>query len=166
MRTAFDKEAAAAIFADMRITSFEASQPDVWSFLSLVAMPNITRWRFGIRNPERWIASDLTRHMFSRLWWQAFTFGIETGGELDLSLLSQLKESDLNQLTERKSIGGNHRLVRIVAAELTRDGGSRRDVLRDFAPRLRARTPFIEFASLSDDQLRRTVRTLLDEDVD
>ncbi len=75
-RIAFDRAAAETLLDATNMTAFEASQPGVWNFVALVAMPKVTRWRFGSGNPERWIASDLTRHMFSRLWWQAFTFGV------------------------------------------------------------------------------------------
>lgn len=157
----FDRRAAEVLYEAMHITSFEASQPGMWTFLSVVAMPGITAWRFGHRNLERWIASDLTRHMFSRLWWQAFIFGVRSNGsETDYRLLRSLSESDLNQLTERKSIGGNHRLARAVAAELTLVTDSRRDVVRDLTRRLRRLTPFIDFSALTDDDLYRMVQRL------
>lgn len=163
MRGDFDKAAAEMIYAGMRITSFEASQPGVWSFLSLVAMPHITHWRFGLKNRERWIASDLTRHMFARLWWQVSIFGDGADDRsVDLRLLNKLKESVLNSLTERTSIGGNHRLARIMASEWTKTAQDR-DVLRDLAVRVRARISFIDFAALSDGEMRHIVRELLDE---
>lgn len=159
MRVAFDRAAAAVLYNDMNITAFEASQPGIWTFLAVVAMPNITQWRFGIDNVERWIASDLTRHMFARLWWQAFTFGVPADdGSTSYQLLNELSESDLNQLTERKSIGGNHRLARVVAAELIASSGSRRQFVRELAPKLRRLIPFIDFSAVSDDELRQLVQ--------
>lgn len=161
-RIAFDREAAEAIFGFMDVTAFEASQPGVWTFLSVVAMPEITQWRFGFDNRERWIASDLTRHMFARLWWQAFTFGQPIlGGGVDYRLLRSLSESDLNQLTERRSLGGNHRLARAVAAELAAHPKRGRAIIRHVARKLRRLGAFIDFASLSDNDIRATVRTAL-----
>jgi len=52
----------------------EAGNRDVWSFTALVALPHLTRWRFVTRNRERWLASDLTRHTWARLWWQVTVF--------------------------------------------------------------------------------------------
>lgn len=152
-RIAFDREAAEEISGMMAITAFEASQPGVWTFLALVAMPDITLWRFGFNNRERWVASDLTRHMFSRLWWQAFTFGQPCDGRVDFQLLHSLSESDLNQLTERRSIGGNHRLARAVARELDAHPKRGRATVRHVARKLRRLSAFIDFAGLSEGDL-------------
>lgn len=158
-RIAFDREAAEAMYDFMEVTAFEVSQPGMWTFLSVVAMPDITRWRFGFENRERWIASDLTRHMFARLWWQAFTFGVpQSGGGVDYRLLRSLSESDLNQLTERRSIGGNQRLARIVAAELVTHPTRRRATIRHLARKLRRLNAFVDFAGLGDDEIQELVR--------
>ena len=163
-RIAFDRDAAETLFDGTNMTAFEASQPEVWNFLALVTMPRITWWRFGPDNGERWVASDLTRHMFARLWWQAFTFGSDQGnGATDYTLLRGLSESDLNQLTERKSLGGNHRVVRMIAREMQPIVINRRDVLRQLASRMRRLTPFVDFSILSDDRLESVVRSLLHE---
>jgi uncharacterized protein DUF6339 len=161
MRTAFDRAAAETLYGYMKITAFEASQPGIWTFLAVVVMPNITQWRFGTDTLERWIASDLTRHMFARLWWQAFTFGVPASdGSTNFDLLRELSEGDLNQLTERKSIGGNHRLARVVAAELIASSGNRRQLVRELAPKLRRLVPFVDFSAVSDDDLRELVHAL------
>jgi hypothetical protein len=161
-RIAFDRAAAETLLDATNMTAFEASQPGVWNFLALVAMPKVTWWRFGSANPERWIASDLTRHMFSRLWWQAFTFGVvQEDGTTDYALLKALSESDLNQLTERKSLGGNHRLVRAIARELQEVATNRRQVLRQLASKIRRLTPFVDFSVLTDEQLESVTRSLL-----
>ena len=166
-RIAFDRQAAEEIFDFMDVTAFEASQPGVWTFLAVVAMPGITRWRFGYENRERWIASDLTRHMFARLWWQAFTFGLPgDGGQVDYRLLRSLSESDLNQLTERRSIGGNHRLARAVAAELAAHPKRGRATIRHLARRLRRLTAFVDFAGVSDYDVQMLVRSAVQEAVD
>lgn len=156
----FDRNAATVLFGEMNITTFEATQRGMWTFLSVVAMPSLTDWRFGTTNLERWVASDLTRHMFSRLWWQAYTFGIPADGGRDYRLLHALTESDLNQLTERRSIGGNPRLARAVVEELLPISSNRRNVVRTLALRLRRVIPFIDFSVVDDDELRRMVRAL------
>jgi hypothetical protein len=102
-RVAFDRTAAPALRENMDLTWADAGNRGVWSFVSLVALPTVTRWRFGLENRERWIASDLTRHTWARLWWQAVVFEGHAG------VLSALSEIDLNNLLERPSIGGNHR---------------------------------------------------------
>lgn len=159
----FDRVAAEIIHRTMDITSVEASVREVWTFLAVVALPDVTRWRFHGDNVERWIATDLTRHMFSRLWWQATTFVVEDGdGARDYSLLRRLSESDLNQVMERRSIAGVSPLARSIARVLTEDqamsGG--RKALRDATPRLRRLMAFIDFTALSDEQLDDRVRSV------
>ncbi|MET8462784.1 hypothetical protein [Micromonospora zamorensis] len=56
------------------------------------------------------MATDLTRHTWAWLWWQAVVFARHE------QILVVLSESDLNQLLERRSIGGNPRsYVRLLA---------------------------------------------------
>lgn len=162
-RIGFDRAAAEVLFAGMDLTTVEAAHRGVWNFVALVAAPDLVQWRFGRGNTERWIASDLTRHMFARLWWQALTFAVPTpDGRRDFSLLRGLSESDLNQITERRSLAGNPRLAQAVArvALSDSDGRSRRTILRDLTPRLRRRLAFIDFAVLTDEQLDDQVRAL------
>lgn len=161
----FDRVAAEHIHRTMRITSVEAAHRGVWTFLSVVAVPDVTHWRFPGENIERWIATDLTRHMFSRLWWQAMTFGRCVDGVMDYSLLRKLSESDLNQITERRSIAGVTPLARSIARVSTEGENlpGRRKVLRDSVPRLRRLMAFMDFSVLSDDQLDDRVRAIFRE---
>lgn len=158
-RVAFDREAAQILSSKLRLSWAEGSSKDVWSFLALVALPDLTLWRFGIRNRERWVASDITRHTWSRLWWQAVVF------ESDPELLGQLSESDLNQLLERRRIGGDPRLATSLAraiVDATPDGGStRRLVVRESTARLRRRLAYLDVRSLSEGQVRHLCATLV-----
>ncbi len=162
-RVAFDRAAAEVLFARMDMSTVEAANRGVWNFLALVVAPDVVLWRFGRGNAERWVASDLTRHMFSRLWWQALTFGVPTeDGRNDYALLQRLSESDLNQITERRSIAGHCRLAQAVARFVTSnsgDGGSRA-LLRELTPRLRRLLAFVDFAALTDEQIDDHIRTL------
>lgn len=159
----FDRAAAESIHSAMDITAVEAGVRGIWTFLSVVALPDVTIWRFPGNNVERWIATDLTRHMFSRLWWQALTFAtVRTDGSYDYSLLRALSESDLNQLTERRSIAGVTPLARSIARVLTTDQQEHhRATLRDATPRLRRLMAFIDFSSLTEQQLDDRVRAVI-----
>ncbi|UPW11566.1 DUF6339 family protein [Gordonia terrae] len=162
----FDRAAAEAVHSAMSINPVEAGVRGVWNFLSLIAMPDVTRWRFQGDNIERWVATDLTRHMFARLWWQARTFAVITpAGATDYSLLRGMSESDLNQIMERRSIAGVAPLARSIARVLAQDpqAGSRRKILRDATPRLRRLMSFIDFSALDDSQLDDRVRAVLHE---
>ncbi|WP_250031662.1 hypothetical protein [Paractinoplanes maris] len=108
-RVAFDRAAAPVVRHHMDLSWADGGSRELWSFTSLVALPDVTMWRFGVENKERWIASDLTRHMWARLWWQAVVFA---GRD---HVLAALSESDLNQLLERRIIGGDPRLATALA---------------------------------------------------
>lgn len=149
----FDRALAPRLLDAMGIVPAEAANRNVWTNLSLVIAPDITAWRFGFDNHERWIASDLTRHMFSRLWWQAYLLsdGTAKGNEL----LTKLSESDLNQLLERTTLGGMRPVVRALARAVVDgpDDVNRRDLIREAALRLRRRMVFIDHMALSRPQL-------------
>jgi hypothetical protein len=162
-RIGFDRAAAEVLFNGTDLTTVEAAHRGVWNFIALVAAPDLVQWRFGRNNVERWIATDLTRHMFSRLWWQALTFAVpRDDGRTDYALLRGLSESDLNQITERRSLAGNPRLAQAIARLIITGGNdiSRRSLLRDLTPRLRRRLAFIDFAVLTDEQLDDHIRAL------
>ncbi|MBA3744499.1 DUF6339 family protein [Sporichthya sp.] len=162
-RIGYDRAAAEALFERMDLTTVEAAHNGVWNFLTFVVAPDLVRWRWlGSSNPERWICTDRTRHMFARLWWQALTFGqAGLGVPIDLSLLRALDESDLNQITERRAIAGNPRLAQAVARlAMSAEGATRRTVLRDLTPRLRRRLAFVDFAALTDQQIEEHLRSL------
>lgn len=154
----FDREAARIVYERMKITAVEAGEPGVWSFLALIALPDVTAWRFGRNNRERWICTDRARHMFSRLWWQARTFARhDRHGAVDLSLLNALSESELNQLTERRAIGGNPVVAQAIADRLIQTVGARRDLIRDLTRGIRRRMAFVEYSYLPGPEVSRQV---------
>lgn len=160
-RISFDREAAKVIRGQLDLSWAEAGNRDLWSFLSLVVLPHVTMWRFGPGNKERWIATDLTRHTWARLWWQAVVFA---GHE---HVLAALSESDLNQLLERRSIGGDPRLVREMARAVIdlAANSPRRPVIRDVTARLRRYLAFLDVRALTDQQIQDLCRTLTNETV-
>ena len=86
--------------------------------------------------------------------------------EQDQELLPLLAESDLNQLLELRSIGGDPRLVCAIARavlERVDTGADRRALFRDVTARLRRRLAFIDPRSLSDDQMLWMCRTFTTE---
>lgn len=149
-RIAFDRACAPLMRELVDITWADAGTRSIWSFVALVPLPHVTMWRFGPGNRERWVASDLTRHTWARLWWQAVVFASAP------ELLAQLTESDLNQLLERRIIGGDPRLVRSIGAALVQSnlhGLPRRPVIRDVAKRLRRQLAFVDVRALDDQVL-------------
>jgi len=161
-RIAFDRAAAPLIRSKMDLSWSEAAARDVWSFLALVALPDITSWRFGTDNSERWVASDPNRHTWSRLWWHAIVF------EGDLALLTKLTESDLNQLLERRRIGGDPRLARAIARAVvsrTASGEGRREIIRDVTARVRRRLAWADMYSLEPNVLDSVMSGFVEESI-
>lgn len=161
-RMIFDRDAASVLRKHMNISWASAGSTRLWSFVSLIALPHLTRWRFGYDNRERWIASDLTRHTWARLWWQAVTF------ENHQDLYTRLNESELNQLLERRVIGGDPRLVATFArAVLESDlGVARRTLMRDATKRLNRLLAFIDPLALDDNQVRGMCDGIVAESVE
>lgn len=160
-RVRFDRRAATVLRDHMTVTWAEAGSARLWSFLSLVALPHLTQWRFGNENRERWIATDLTRHTWARLWWQAVIF------QNHQELLNRLKESELNQLLERRSIGGDSRLVAIFANAVLNNGAkvNRRRLIRDATKRLRRILAFVDPLALNDAQLEHLCASVVTDSV-
>lgn len=160
----FDRRATAVVREHLDLTWSEASNPGVWSFSSLVALPDVTAWRWSDRrqkNVERWVATDLTRHTWARLWWRSTVF--ETSPEL----LERLSESDLNQLLERRVIGGDPALLTAMARSVVGVDSSipRRDLIRDATKRVRRALSFMDTAGMAPDQLQRFTDRLTREAV-
>jgi hypothetical protein len=162
-RISFDRAAAPSVRQAMDITWADGGNRSLWSFTALVALPHLTMWRFGSGNQERWVASDLTRHTWARLWWQAVLF------EQDIDLLNELTESDLNQLLERRSdMGGYPRLICALGravVETPSDVIARRPLIRDVAARVLRRLAFTDARALDDNQLTEMCRALTAESV-
>ncbi|MDR7191013.1 hypothetical protein J2Y46_003871 [Microbacterium sp. BE35] len=147
-RIEFDRRSAQLMVEAMDLSWSEAAAHDVWSFVALVVAPDVTRWRFRPDNRERWVATDLTRHTWARAWWRGTVFGARP------DLLAALSESDLNQILERRIIGGDPRLAVALADALiaATEGieAQRRPLIRDAAARLRRRLAFIDPRALDD----------------
>lgn len=113
-RSSSDALVALALRREMPITCHEASQPEVWQFLSCVLLPDVLVWRFGREVgvvEERWRGTG-KRNTFGRLWWRA-----EVLEERDRppAVLHRLREDELVAIMERPSLSGNPGLARCIA---------------------------------------------------
>jgi hypothetical protein len=164
---AFDLDVAKALWDWPHLTPAEAGVPGVWSFLALVLVPDVVRWRAtGSSNIERYVASDLTRHTLARLWWRAhlFTFGLDDpDAGWTLWQESEIGEADLDQIqTRRGGYGRSPRAFRALVAiypdivRLADEAGiDRRRFWRDVFLRWVLRLgAFIDFSSTSEESLR------------
>ncbi len=141
----------------MQITPADAAQEGVWSFLSLVLLPDVAFWRWpnakGAADYERLIGRP--RNVFRRLWWRAYCLG-EAASAL-------VFEDEAAAIMERTAIGGDVRLARMLAENhlrITADDPSipRTELLRQVAKRVRRLSVIRTFAALSDQELSLLVQ--------
>jgi hypothetical protein len=171
-RIAADRALASAMLQHMQLRPAEAAARDMWTFLAVQLVPDVVAWRWpNAAGDQRWICTDITRHALGRLWWQAYTLAAPTpDGRTDLTLLERLSESDLNQIFERRAIGGRPALARTIARavtdpDLTSPHIARRRIIRDVTKRVRRLLPFTLFLALDDDQLKSRVEELVRDSV-
>lgn len=156
----FDRPCGTALFERMMIVPADAASEDVWTFLSLVLVPEIGPWRFPERAEDRMLGRP--RNVMRRLWWRAWALG----PDLDFSPdgCTPFGEDEFVGIMERPSIGGNPRTARAVRdaiwrLELARTGFGRSDLAREVTRRFRAFMSHIAVDALDD----RELHGLLDE---
>jgi len=169
-RERFDLECAAVLRNRMHTVAGEAAAIDVWAFLGVMLLPDLCFWRFPNPPEDRVIGPDLTRHTFARLWWRAYQLAdLEPSG--GLIALEAIPENVMNQIFERRAIGGNRELVRGVASTLIATQNQwpeipRRRLVRDSIRRLRRLLAFMSPEALDDPTLTALIRHVFDETAD
>lgn len=169
-RTAFDIAVARYLHAETDIVPAEAGSRDggIWAHLALVTAPNIAFWRFPDPPGDRILGTDLTRHVFARLWWRAHLvhdLADPTGDPYQL--LTVLGEAGIDQiLARRRLLGQSPYLFRaVLRAWSTVDRGelAERMLLQDFLKRLLRLVPFLSFEALSSEQLESQLHAIIAE---
>ncbi|RDI49168.1 DUF6339 family protein [Nocardia mexicana] len=155
-KTSFDLTLAESLHREMHLAPVEAASGDVWAFLALVLMPDVAHWRFPLPPGDRVRGTDLTRHVFGRLWWRAQL--VHTPGDPNpYQALTVLGESAFDQIYARRSaLGGSPHLIKSILRvwnNLDLSGLADRIVLREFLKRLLRLAPFVVFDGLHDDDL-------------
>lgn len=157
----FDQPCGDLLRDEMGIVPADAANEDVWSFMTLVVLPDIASWRFPDMLAERFLG--LPRNTFRRLWWRSFTLqaanGIVHGGP------EPLGEDELVNIFERSSLArsasvaqGMTRAIRSLRA----DGVARTAAMRELAKRMRRLVSFMAFEVLSQSDLDRLITAELD----
>ncbi|MEU6120937.1 DUF6339 family protein [Streptomyces sp. NPDC047123] len=167
-RARFDLDLATLLHSEMELMPAEAASGDVWAFLALVLLPDVAHWRYPRPPGDRVVASDLTRHVFGRLWWRAHLVRDPSAPE-PYAALDILGEAAFDQIyARRKSLGGSPHLVRNILhawAAVDLYGLAEREVLRDFLKRLLRLAPFVIFEALPDAELRAELLSVAEESV-
>ena len=146
----------------MRIVPADAANGDVWSFLTLVVLPDVAFWRFP--NPPDVRLLGRPRNVFRRYWWRAHVLGAEDGG-----LAARLGEDQHVQIEERRAaIGGNPPLARALARTVLafckeNPGVGLEPLMREAAKRLVRLTPFVCFEALPEEGLDAQIGEMVRE---
>ncbi|MFF5295334.1 DUF6339 family protein [Paractinoplanes globisporus] len=162
----FDTELARTLHTSMDLVPAEGAIRPMWAFLALVLLPDVATWRFPQPPEDRFLATDITRHVFGRLWWRAELLRDDARLDDPYHLLSVFPERNFDQiLARRRSIGGSPDLIRALAKEWPKDwtGLDETDALRDVLKLLMRRGAFQDLFGLPEVLLRPEVaRTISD----
>lgn len=165
----FDLRLAALLHAEMGMVPAEAASRDVWAFLALVVLPDVAFWRYPQPPKDRVLGTDLTRHVFGRLWWRAQLVRAPEKSE-PYHALQILGEAAFDQIYARRAaLGGSPHLVRAILRvwkDLDLAGLNERETLRDFLKRLLRLAPFVLFDGIEERALDAELSAVARESVD
>lgn len=165
-RVTFDLEIAQLLHQRCGLVAGEAAVRPIWAFLALVLLPDVSYWRYPRPPGDRVLGSDITRHVWGRLWWRAHLLALPQEYER-YRLLETFGEAAFDQIfARRRSIGGSRAIVRTIAdvwPSVDRGRVPEREVLIDVLKRLSRWGAVIEFESLDDEDLRQQVNDAVTE---
>ncbi|SFS55758.1 DUF6339 family protein [Saccharopolyspora flava] len=168
----FDLRVAEYLHSHSEMMPAEAASGDIWAFLALMVLPDVAYWRYPKPPRDRVLGTDLTRHVFGRMWWRAqLVYTPESTKPYEA--LTVLGEAAFDQIyARRKALGGSPFLVKAILRvwnelDLTPLRGkiTEREALRDFLKRLLRLAPFMLFEALDEEQLDNELRTTVRETV-
>lgn len=163
--TEFDIELAKLLHESMEIAPAEAAARDVWAFLSLVLLPDVAYWRFPEPPGDRVLNTDITRHVFGRLWWRAeLVHDPALNDPYDALMI--LGEADFDHVYARRArIGASPKIVRnllLVWRQLRESGAladtNDREAFRANLVQLNRVVPFLSLNALDDEALAEELR--------
>ena len=168
-RRDFDLQVAESLHSGMQMVPAEAASGDVWAFLALVLLPDVAYWRYPRPPGDRVLATDITRHVFGRLWWRAHLV-YSSDDPVPYGALGILGEAAFDQIyARRKALGASPHLVKAILrtwAGLDLEDLDERDVLRGFLQRLLRLSPFVVFDALETVALDAELRVVALETID
>jgi hypothetical protein len=165
-RVTFDIEIAQLLHERCGLVAGEAAVRPIWAFLALVLLPDVSYWRYPRPPGDRVLGTDITRHVWGRLWWRAHL--LARPQELErYRLLDTFGEAAFDQVfARRRSIGGSRALVRTLAEvwpSVERGGVPEREVLIDVLKRLSRWGAVVDFEALDEEEIHRQVQDASNE---
>lgn len=159
----FDSAAGRVLYGVMDVIPADAAAEGVWSFMSLVLLPEIGPWRFPDRAEDRLLGRP--RNVFRRSWWRAHVLG----ADLDSAPPGQqpLGEDELVQIMERPTLAANPRVARAVRDGIFRGASrvttARSEFARDLTKRVLRLTPFLALDLLDESELEELIDELIEQ---
>ncbi|MFE5729422.1 DUF6339 family protein [Streptomyces sp. NPDC056528] len=165
----FDLGLAALLHAEMGMVPAEAASRDVWAFLAIAVLPDVAYWRYPHPPRDRVLGTDLTRHVFGRLWWRGQL--VRSSDKANpYGALKILGEAAFDQIYARRAaLGGSPHMVRAILRvwnDLDLRGLNERDTFRDFLKRLLRLATFVLFDGLEGEDLDDELRAVAQESID
>jgi hypothetical protein len=150
-RSKFDHEAAIYLGSLHDLATGEALRDDVWSFLTIVVVPDIVAWRFPDRAAHRYEGG--VRNALQRLWIRGIVLDRGEAHEDRWGLVRSLSEDAAVQIFERASIAGNRPLATALAEGWVRMAarigrGAMEPVMRRATKLLRLRNEIVDISGL------------------
>jgi hypothetical protein len=161
----FDAKVAQALHRHLDLVPAEAAVRQVWAFLALVLLPDVAVWRYPDPPKDRLLDTDITRHVFGRLWWRAELLYDRDGHGDPYHLLNVFQERAFDRiLARRKSLGGSPELVRALAKEwsVTARVSGKQEVLEEALKHLMRRGAFQDLFGLPEGLLRSEVSAVIE----
>jgi hypothetical protein len=150
-----DREWSQALIRENDIPPVVAADDGVWSFLALVALPDLARWRFPEPDADRYI--ELADHVFGRLWWRATVLGDDLIGGDGREPLS---EDELVALFRRRDLVASPPVAQAIARFVVGSsvsGPARLALVKRITLAVLRESPMIELDALSAADLERLV---------
>lgn len=157
LQAKFDVRVGTWLYNNMNITHGEVIRKDVWSFISLVMLPDVGKWRYPGFVKERLLGG--VRNVFQRLWFRAYMFDLGGKEETRWKLLEVLTEDAMVAIIERPSISANRILAKNIGLSWIRTSNQigrekMESVNRTAMKYLRQTIPLICLDALSEKELR------------
>lgn len=151
-----DQRLSGLLYENLKLVPAEAGNPEIWNFLSLVVLPDITKWRYPnekkVLDYNRWLGGD--RNVLRKLWWREATLGHE--------LNSKIGEDEAVAIMERPLLGGQPPVARAMVRALLKVSEeyptvARSELMRAGAVNLRRYAPFTAFEIFTDEEIETAV---------
>ena len=162
----FDRVLGASLYSQLDIVPADAAAEGVWSFLTLVLLPEVGPWRFPKAEGHKRYRG-VPRNVLRRTWWRAHVLGPDLGGSTATS--SYFGEDELVQVFERANLAANPSVAKAVVQSVHRNSAilpsGRSNFVRDLTLRLMRLMPLISFDALSDENVEELLDRLTEVSV-